>query len=34
MKPELEIWVVVPAYSFSVIFLYKNDELILSKIYN
>jgi len=34
MKPEREIWVVVPAYSVSVIFLYKNDELMLSEIYD
>ena len=34
MKPEREIWVVVPAYSVSVIFLYKNDKLMLSEIYD
>jgi hypothetical protein len=34
MKSERDIWVIVPAYSVSVIFLYKNDELILSEIYD
>jgi len=34
MKPEREIWIAVPAYSVSVIFLYKNDRLILSEIYD
>ena len=34
MKSEREIWVVVPAYSVSVIFLYKNDVLVLSEIYD
>jgi beta-lactam-binding protein with PASTA domain len=34
IKPERDIWVVVPAYSVSVIFLYKNDELVLSEIYD
>ncbi len=34
MKPEKEIWVVVPAYTVSVIFLYKNDELIMSRIFD
>lgn len=34
MAPEREIWIAVPAYSVSVIFLYRNDELILSKIYD
>lgn len=34
MKPEKEIWVAVPGYSVSVIFLYKNDELIISEIYD
>ncbi len=34
MKPEREIWVLVPAYSVSVIFLYINDELVLSEIYD
>jgi beta-lactam-binding protein with PASTA domain len=34
MKPEKEIWVVVPAYSVSIIFLYKNDELIMSRIFD
>jgi len=34
MKPERDIWVAVPAYSVSVIFLYQNDDLILSEIYD
>lgn len=34
MKPEREIWIAVPAYSVSVIFVYKNDELILSRIFD
>lgn len=34
MKPEKKIWVVVPGYSVSVIFLYKNDELVLSRIFD
>ena len=34
MTPEKEIWVVVPGYSVSVIFLYKNDELVMSRIYD
>ncbi len=34
MKSETDIWVVVPAYSVSVIFLYKNDELVHSEIYD
>jgi eukaryotic-like serine/threonine-protein kinase len=34
MKPEREIWFVVPEYSVSVIFLYENDELILTEIYD
>jgi len=34
MTPEKEIWVIVPGYSVSVIFLYKNDELVLSRIFD
>lgn len=34
MKPEKEIWVAVPAYSVAVIFVYKNDELIMSEIFD
>ena len=34
MKPEREIWIAVPAYSVCVIFVYKNDVLILSKIFD
>ncbi|MDA3896558.1 MAG: PASTA domain-containing protein [Desulfobacteraceae bacterium] len=34
MKPESAIWVAVPAYSVSIIFLYRNEELILSEIYD
>ena len=34
MTPEKEIWVVVPGYSVSVIFLYNNDELVMSRIYD
>jgi len=34
MKPEREIWIVVPRYSVSVIFIYRNEELIISEIYD
>ena len=34
MKPGREIWIVVPAYTVSVIFIYKNDDLIMSRIFN
>jgi beta-lactam-binding protein with PASTA domain len=34
MKPEKEIWVAVPAYSVAVIFVYKNNELIMSEIFD
>lgn len=34
MAPEHEIWILMPNLSMSVIFLYKNNELIISKIYD
>lgn len=34
MEPEKEIWVVVPGYTVSVIFLYQNNDLIMSEIYD
>lgn len=34
MDPDREIWIVVPELSMSVIFLYKNNELIITKIYD
>jgi serine/threonine-protein kinase len=34
MTPEKKIWVLVPGYVVSVIFLYKNDELVLSRIFD
>ena len=34
MKPEKEIWIAVPAYSVAVIFVYKNNELIMSEIFD
>ncbi len=34
MAPDREIWVAVPPHILSVIFVYKNDELILSKIFD
>ncbi len=34
MKPEREIWVAVPGFSVSVIFVYKNNELVKSEIFD
>jgi len=34
MEPEREIWVIIPGSSASVVFLYKNDMLVETKIYD